>query len=436
MPGLLDELAQPRTPDYSDDLFGLVARTRQRPAWTLLERWLPMVDIVRQPAFARQVPWRPIAVLTLILLLLAASLALVIGSQRRLPAPFGPARNGLVAYAKDGDIYTADPVSGEARAIVTGPETDLRPIWSLDGTRFAFERKAEGSSGPGSLYVAKGDGTDLIRVTTEPLVPINSYAFSPDGREILLSAGPEGRTTVRIAKSDGSGVRVLPTGTLTATQPAYRAPDGGEIVFVGYSAPFSDTGAAGSTPPSGLYAVHPDGTDLRTIVEPSNLVISNPRWSPDGKQIAYTAYGADYLSGGSLLRAYVVTSEGKDNRILRSIPEGDLNSAGEWSNDGRRLFIGGCHYAPVDNAVCEDTSAVVRVDGYGVDVKIDPGAAAAGADGTTYTWAPDDGAILMVPMDAQGRSGSAPLLWDPTTGRSRPVPWTGAGHTSWQRVAD
>ena len=53
LPVLLDELAQARTPDYFDDLLRLTARTRQRPAWTLLERWLPMVDIARQPLSQR-----------------------------------------------------------------------------------------------------------------------------------------------------------------------------------------------------------------------------------------------------------------------------------------------------------------------------------------------------------------------------------------------
>src|SRR6185312_4253267 len=87
LPELLEEISQPRTPDYFDDLVGLSARTRQRPAWTLPERWLPMVDVARQPAFARQVPWRPIAVLALILLLLAASLVWVAGSRHPLPPP-------------------------------------------------------------------------------------------------------------------------------------------------------------------------------------------------------------------------------------------------------------------------------------------------------------------------------------------------------------
>jgi len=139
LPEILEEISQPRKPDYFDDLVGLSARTRPRPAWTLLERWLPMVDIARQPAMARQVPWRPIAVLALILLLIVASLAWVIGSGHSVPAPFGPARNGLVAYAENGDIYTADAVTGQSTAILKGPENDLNPRWARDGTTLAFQ---------------------------------------------------------------------------------------------------------------------------------------------------------------------------------------------------------------------------------------------------------------------------------------------------------
>ncbi len=51
---------------------------------------------------------------------------------------------------------------------MTGPEQDLRPVFSLDGTRFAFERKVDDSSGPGLLFVAHADGSGLAQVTPEP----------------------------------------------------------------------------------------------------------------------------------------------------------------------------------------------------------------------------------------------------------------------------
>ena len=172
LPAILDEISQPRTPDYFDDLLGLTASTRQRPAWTLPERWLPMVDITRQPAFVRQVPWRPIAVLALIILLAGCESRVGDRLAALLPAPFGLARNGLVAYAKAGDIYTADPVTGRPRRSSSGPETDLHPDGRSTAPVFVFERRQRAAPALASLYVREADGSDLIRVTPEPLVGI------------------------------------------------------------------------------------------------------------------------------------------------------------------------------------------------------------------------------------------------------------------------
>ena len=52
LPRLLDDLADEQTPDYYDDLFWQTARTSQRSAWTLRERWFPMLEIARQPVVA------------------------------------------------------------------------------------------------------------------------------------------------------------------------------------------------------------------------------------------------------------------------------------------------------------------------------------------------------------------------------------------------
>ena len=127
LPWLLTELAEPRTPDYLDDLLWQTANTSQRPAWSILERWLPMVDIARQPVIAPRIPLRMVGLgLLVITLLLGAVAVLMIGTQRNLPPPFGPARNGLIAYSSGGDIYSVDPLTGAEVALVSGPETDPR----------------------------------------------------------------------------------------------------------------------------------------------------------------------------------------------------------------------------------------------------------------------------------------------------------------------
>ena len=95
------------TPDYYDDLFWQTAHTSQRPAWTIPERWLPMLEIARQPVVP-QMPWRrhrgaaPPARRPL-----AAGLLLA-AAQPKPPPLTGPAGNGLVVMSRDGDIFTVD----------------------------------------------------------------------------------------------------------------------------------------------------------------------------------------------------------------------------------------------------------------------------------------------------------------------------------------
>ena len=96
-----------------------------------------------------RVPWRAIALAAVLIALLMAAVRRVVGTQPRLPAPFGLARNGLIAYAADGDIFTVDPATDVTTAVVVGPETDLEPKFSLDGTRLVLsdDRKEEPAVG-------------------------------------------------------------------------------------------------------------------------------------------------------------------------------------------------------------------------------------------------------------------------------------------------
>ena len=106
LPAILEDLYLGPSPDYRDEVMAAAARVRQRPSWTFAGRWFPMADITR-PALAPRVPWRAIgATLIVVALILAAAAILATGSrQTKVPPPFGPARNGLITYAADGDIY-------------------------------------------------------------------------------------------------------------------------------------------------------------------------------------------------------------------------------------------------------------------------------------------------------------------------------------------
>ena len=146
IPDLMAELAPPRVPDYFDDMLQQSAQTRQRPAWSAPERWIPMGVIARtQPM--RPLPWRMIAIAVALLLLAGATL-LYAGSRPRVPEPFGPARNGQILFSSDGEIVAVDPRTGTATTLITGPETDTDPWFSNDGTTFAFDRSIDGRAVP------------------------------------------------------------------------------------------------------------------------------------------------------------------------------------------------------------------------------------------------------------------------------------------------
>ena len=425
LPQILGDLAMGPYPDYIDDVLATTAQRRQRAAWTFPERWFPMVDVARQPVLAPGLPWRQLGVLALIAVLIAAALAAFVGSQGRLPAPFGPARNGVVAYEAGGDIYSADPITGVTRAIVTGPETDLGPRYSLDGTHIVFERMVD--SAHGQLYIAGSDGSDLTLVTPEPVMltksllgePWEKYEFSPDGRFVLFASSAGGHATMSIAATDGSGVRTLEVG-MTAYEPSFRPPDGAEILFVG----------KGGVPLGhGLYAVDVSSGLVRPIVEPSpNFDLAGATWSPDGSQIAYWSWAGEVE--GITAHTHVVLADGSGDIQLPAPRDADWSLGSEWSNDGTRLLVlrG---YTPDTKDV---RPVVIPADGSSLGVEFRKTGPLNEGCCPSWEWSPDDTSILGMPVHESGEPGQQVIL-DVATGRFDAAPWTSTSDPTWQRLA-
>ena len=421
LPGLLDDLYVGPMPAYRDDLLQQTARIRQRPAWSFLERWLPLVDITRQPVLAPRLPWRAIGVgLAVLALLLALVATLVVGSRPSLPTPFGPARNGLIAYAGSDGIYTVDAVTGNSTAIVKGPG-DTDPRWSRDGTRLAFKRQDVGS-GTGLLYVVKADGSGLTQVTPQPLPAIESYTFSPNGKEILISASPDAFTHILIAATDGSGVRQLDL-PARATVAAWRPPEGSEILFMD-----EGTDQAGSD--SGIYAVNAQNATVRTILagaDAAGRFRGHPAWSPDGSLISFGEWRA--LTGVDV-QTHVIAADGTGDRILPVPKDAVWQAPGSWSNDGTRLFA--IRGYTGDSGQARPVAVPVAGSGTGIEIPW-PGGGIGAGNVSDWEWAPDDNSILGTPTNASGSTLDQVLL-DPVAGTSRTPPWASVSQPSWQRL--
>ena len=427
LPDLLAQLAPRAVPEYRNDIVRQTARMRQRPAWMFPERWLPMSAITSRAFAAPPVRWRVVGVVALLLLALAVGLVLVAGSQRHVPAPFGEAANGLVAFEKGGEIYTADPVTGLTKAVVTGSERDLRPVFSPDGTHVVFERVVSDTTG--RLVVAKTDGSGLVVVTPQPMTGfdnspysgyvIPSYSFSPDGTQIALWSWAD-VGNLWIVQADGSGMRKVDA-PLNVVEASWLPPDGAKLIVT--------ANTNGAT--NGVYAMDTRTSQSAEIVAPARGIdVGYVRVSPDGSQIAYSRSNATSTpESGNTYQVHVVGIDGHGDRTLPMPPGAVFQDAPAWSNDGTRLAITR-GYAEHN----EDMAlAAVPADGSGTGVESAHGLT--GCCDTLLQWSPDDTSVLVMPEEMSDSVTKQHLLFDPSTGATTPAPWTASDPPAWQRLA-
>jgi Tol biopolymer transport system component len=288
LPDLLTEISLPSVPDYTDDLLGLTARSRQRPGWTFPERWLPMDIAVQRPAGVSPMPWRTIGVVALLIALVAVAVVVVGSRQPRLPAPFGPAANGSLIYDKGGDIYIADADATNERLLIGGDTNDYAATWSRDGTKVFFGRNVAAGV---LVMTADADGRN-VRELSAPLVDPGSVDLSPTSAQLAVEQTVDGRRTISILSLSGDrAVRNLDLGDLIpAGYVGWRPPVGNDLVFVATE--------AGAGPDLGLYAIGSDGNGLRQLTiqlgesepgqeNPTQYSFQDVKLSPDGSTAAY-----------------------------------------------------------------------------------------------------------------------------------------------------
>jgi hypothetical protein len=280
----LHEDARQHMPDHLADVLGRTSRTRQRPWWSSHERWLPL-----DTTFARRMPaMRPAWLLLIVFAALVAIVAIsVVGSRTKpLPAPFGPAANGSMLFEDGGDISAAGP-DGVPRVLVGGATNDFSPWFAHDGTRFAFLRE-EGDELP-RFMVADANGGNVRPLSAGALYQPDWWDWSPDGRQLIVFHTLDGQRALSILEADGSGrLTTLDLGPVVPEGWAdFRPPDGREIVFRGRP-------SAGA-PERTMYAIHPDGTGLRSIapILSNDNAYNDTSIAPDGSRLLYWNWEAD-----------------------------------------------------------------------------------------------------------------------------------------------
>ncbi|HYE21248.1 MAG TPA: hypothetical protein VEA69_22570 [Tepidisphaeraceae bacterium] len=286
---------------------------------------------------------------------------------------------GQIAFVRDGKLLLIKPDGTGERLLVADVDDRLPFDWSSDGKHIAYTAARQ-----------QGGAADLMLVSTDPNAakPTNltrlpggvarSPAFAPDSRAVAFMRDAPAGLYVRKLGAEGEARRLTHDGQIEQV-PAW-VPDGrgivyGELVFTdesavnkfrmelqlaAYDAAATGVAAVSKVPtgdgPADSPAFAPAGARrllayrarrgneevaLLDLGQPGaaerNLTRSpadehDPRFSPDGKRIAFWR-----LRAGGQHELCTMTADGAELAVVCSLPATAEPGVAEWSPDARHL---------------------------------------------------------------------------------------------------
>lgn len=395
-----------------------IQRTRQRPAWLVLNRWLP--DGVRHHA-GRTLNVAILITTVALLVALAIGIGILVGSRPRLPRPFGLATPGLITFDLGGRIYVAHPDGTGSHQLTAGVRGDGGPTWSPDGMSIAYQSQQGDLSSAVIVIDASGGHGGTI---ADHLAQVGDISWAPDSRRVTFSARLVGShlTHLYVAGIDHPGAMPLGAPDLVGEEPSW-SPDGRQIAFKRISSCCGPT-----VVPDSLWLIGVDGSNLHPLWVPDHVLVSgnndlwNTAWSPDGTHLAFLTYGV-----GGKFDVYFINADGSGERDITNSPEDEFWPS--WSPDGRRIAFPRM-WSNLNNA---GSLVVGDPDGSHQVVLTGPY-----VNSNAPVWSPDGNRVIGYAKnpDLAVDVNSAVAIFDPSN-RTPPtlIPAAAFNSATWQRLA-
>ncbi len=210
----------------------------------------------------------------------------------------------------------ATPASPAARltqlTFSAGEETN--PAIAPNGETFVFVRE-------GDIHLQRIDGRNALNLTKTAEIEEGAPSFSPDGRQIAFHAA----NGIFVMGATGESIRRL---TTIGFDPTW-SPDGKQIAFT-RDEPTLDPRSRNTTV-SPLMVVDASGGAPKLLL---NSDVAQPRWSPDGRRIAFWAN-----DNAGRRDIYTVAATGAKESVVRVTSDAALDWSPAWSPDNQWLYF-------------------------------------------------------------------------------------------------